>query len=205
MLSKLRKKLSKKAAPTLLPPSAPVACYFDLPVEGSSRDWVTESLKIAVKLEVRTPVPFKTMDDCLKTLEVWVDDSHCPIWQSHLDTWCYLCLAVHLRRDPVCTYTNLYRAAIQDIVEFVHMPMSSAEVQYLKHEQILLSTFQGQQCEIRYWSELKPSTRKGVPAHAVYRTPLKNGELPPLLDKVAESYPLQVEYSVTGAHKISSP
>ncbi|AJR28281.1 matrix [Barur virus] len=201
MLSRFRK--PSRGDEKALIPSAPPPDYFGLDtpsIVGPVDVYTKETLKVQVSLEVRCDEEFRSLNEVLHALEVWVDENTCPIWQVHLDTWCYLCLAVHMRKDPTCTYTNLYKASFMEVVEFKHHLMVDQPVTYIMHEQRMEARVRGAKCEIRYTSRIEPTKRKGVMAHVLYKHPLKDGSYPPSMEIVAANFPLEVMISEEGEH-----
>ncbi|AJG39230.1 matrix protein [Yongjia Tick Virus 2] len=204
MLSRFKKN-GKSEKEALVPYGTPTPVSYFLgepsrpsaPVEGPLK----ETLKTLATLEVRCHEGFESIEECLRVLEVWVDENRCPIWQVHLDTWNFLCLAVHLRKDPTCTYTNLYKAGFSEVVEYTHVSMVDGPVTYVEHVQRMEGLHKGQPCEIIYKSKMEPSKRRGVPAHLIYDNVIKSG-VPPGIDVVSLNYPIVIEFGERGEHGI---
>ncbi|AJR28544.1 matrix [Nkolbisson virus] len=205
MLSRFRRPSRQDERVVAIPPSAPPPDYFGLdrkqPVEEKSI-YCTETLRITTSLEIRCPEGFQSLNDCLHALEVWVDENTCPIWQIHLDTWLLLCLAVHMRKDVTCTYTNLYKASFSEVLTVKHHLMVDQPVNYIEHEQRMETKYRNSKCEIRFTSKIEGTKRRGIPLHALYKYPLKDGSDPPPMEHICKNFPLHVEISPEGDHQL---
>ncbi|AJR28351.1 matrix [Kern Canyon virus] len=209
MLSKLKKSFSKKESEkTVMIPEGPPPDYyggFFYPEPSAPPDELvkTESLYVKAEIVVKSEVPIKEMKALQEILAVWVDKNVSPVQQKHLDTWFYLCLGLHVRRDQDCTYTNMYRAAVDMVVEVNHRPKTSSAIKYIPFEQTFDTIYGGRPCEVSFKNKMVSSKRKGTPAHLLYNQPLKNGQSLPKPVEIFNGYGVEVKLTDNKVHEIS--
>ncbi|AJG39199.1 matrix protein [Wuhan Louse Fly Virus 5] len=174
--------------------------------EPSAPEWedeITEiTLRVQAKIEIKSKAEIQSIEDCLKILEAWIDEHNCPHWQITIDSWLFICLGLHARRDVTCKYTNLYRAQIDQVVKFKVKNMPNQEIKFKKHIQAYETQLYGVQCFVMYESNLSKTKRTGVPASVLYNFPIKTGNSPPKFSDLNIKLPIDVDYDETGNHVI---
>ncbi|QIQ19242.1 matrix [Taiyi bat virus] len=184
----------------------PTPYYSQLSSDESDNDnasgVITETLRVQAKIEIRAKREIQNLDECLRLLEVWIDEQNCPYWQIGLDTWIFLCLGIHAKRDQNCKYTNLYAAQIDQVLKFQIKRDISDPVKYKKHIQSFETTHRGGQCYVMYESNITSSKRTGVPAHILYNYPLRDGSTPPNISSLPIKLPVEFEIDEKGCHVI---
>lgn len=175
-------------------PSAPPGEEFD--------EFTEETLHVEAELIVKTKHPIESLKEMMDILGTWIDKCSGPVRQRHLDTWIYLCLGLHLRRDQTIKTYNVYRAALDLAVKFKHSPKGSGRFDYATCFQQFDIKHKGSDCDISFNSVLTPTKRKGCPAHVLYNQPLKNGEKPPNPEEVFPGYDVKVTVAANGVHEI---
>ncbi|AHB08863.1 M protein [Kolente virus] len=137
------------------------------------------TLRVQASIEIKTKTPVSSLRDCLKILEIWVDEARCPIWQYPLDSWMFFCMGVHAQRDPRCTFSALYRAQIDEVLTFSHT-IKEFDPNTLRPVNISFDTaYKGHPCEVRFINNMTKSRRVGAPFDVLYYAPLKDGTIPP--------------------------
>ncbi|AJR28609.1 matrix [Mount Elgon bat virus] len=173
------------------------------PIDYIGNDGVIrETLRVQAKLEIRAKKEIMNMGECLKILEVWIDEQNCPHWQIGLDTWIFICLGLHAKKDPNCKYTNLYVAQIDQVIEFLIKRPKVDCFQYKKHTQIYETTHRGGPCYICYESNIGKSKRTGVSAKILYDYPLRDGSKPPDIEFLPIRLPVEFKTDNNGDHII---
>nr|QKV49582.1 matrix protein [Kanyawara virus]QKV49587.1 matrix protein [Kanyawara virus] len=165
---------------------------------------VEETLRVQNKLEIRAKEPLRDLTDCLKIAEVWIDEQNCPYWQVGIDTWIFICMALHAQKDGSCRYIHLYRTQLDQVVDFKIQRPFLERINYKKHSQYYETTHRGSTCSVNYESNLALSKRTGIPSHVLYQYPLKDGNSPPKFDDLGIKTPIVVTYAEDGSQIIGT-
>uniref|UniRef100_A0AB38ZKB3 Matrix protein n=1 Tax=Suncus murinus rhabdovirus TaxID=3139574 RepID=A0AB38ZKB3_9RHAB len=180
--------------------------FFDVhptaPVEDEVSTILEENLSVEAELVIRTKAEILSMKEMLQILGSWIDKCSGPVRQRHLDTWMYLCLGLHLRKDPTVKTYNIYRAATDMVIRFRHAPRGKDQFNLIPCNQQFELKHKGQTCDIYFSSIMSPTKRKGCPAHIVYNQLLKNGKMPPKPIEVFDGYDVEVLVREDGTHEI---
>ncbi|QKV49533.1 matrix protein [Bughendera virus] len=163
---------------------------------------VEEVMRVQNKLEIRSKEPIKDLKECLQIAEVWIDEQNCPYWQVGLDTWLFICMALHAQKDINCRYINLYKTQLDQVVEFKIQRPFLERINYKKHSQYYETTHRGSTCSVSYESNLALSKRTGIPSHVLYQYPLKDGNSPPKFEDLGIKTPVEVTYAENDNHII---
>ncbi|UOX72916.1 matrix protein [Wenzhou Rhinolophus pusillus ledantevirus 1] len=154
--------------------------FFTLPSAPLSPEKKIKSCVLRVQswIEIRSVEPIKSVQECVKVLEPWIDEAICPIRQYVLDSWMFFCMGVHARRDPVCTVEFVYKAQIDQVLEFKH-DVGELDPSNCKPINVrFLTAHAGRRCEVSFYSKMSQSKRKGAPFFILYYAPLKDGNPP---------------------------
>ncbi|AJR28570.1 matrix [Keuraliba virus] len=211
MFSRLRRGLARKTKDddeTLFsdPPAYDQEDFFT-PLKPSAPPPDEETLKletlhVEAELVVKTQVGIRTMSELLQILGVWIDQCSGPVRQRHLDLWVYLCLGLHVRKDPGVKSHNVYRSALDAPVTFAHSTGVKEKFAFSNCTQNFFQKFKGKDCDIDFTCKLTETKRRGVPAHVIYNQVLKNGAPPPPPTEIFSQYEVDVKLGPNGEHEI---
>nr|WCD55358.1 MAG: matrix protein [Le Dantec virus] len=213
MFSRFKRSLSKKGKnddnQLLYDPPAYDSDDFFAPIKPSApdlelEDFRKETLHVEAELIIKTHAGIKTMEELLKILGIWIDQCSGPIRQRHLDLWVYLCLGLHVRRDVGIKSYNVYRAALDSSVVFLHAPKTQGKFQFVPCHQFFTQKYRGKDCDIDFTCKFKETKRTGTPAHTIYNQVLKSGFPPPKPIEVFAGYDVTVSVNKNGEHEIAA-
>lgn len=162
------------------------------PAPSIKKDIFTHTLRVQAWIEIRSEESIQDFEDCTKILEPWIDEASCPIWQYIIDSWVFFCMGVHARKDPLCTTHCLYRARIDQVLEFKHN-VEELDPALCKAVTVrFVTAYNGKKCEVSFWSSMTPSRRRGAPFFIMYYAPLKDGNPPPAMMKWKINLPFKI-------------
>ncbi|AGY14295.1 matrix protein [Fikirini virus] len=185
-------------------PSAPPPSQFCYPsIDDIGPEIFSHTLRVQSSIEIRTKSPISSFDDCLKILEVWIDEAQCPIWQHVIDSWMFYCMGVHAQKDPRCTFAFFYRAQIDQVLTFSH---SVKEFDPLTVKAVRVSyetAYKGQLCEVSFYNNMTKSKRSGAPFNVLYYAPLKDGNPPKPMSEWRINLPFELKETEQGLTYLS--